>query len=70
VISAAPQEIIQFGDSKVIVPPITSSARASSRRTHREWISIISRAAAWEIQVLEELRANSGISHDQIIYNG
>ncbi len=68
VISAAPQEIIQSA-LEGIVPPDHTRFRYNDATGEVD--SIIRASAGWgKITVLEELRANLGISHDSIIYMG
>src|SRR5881275_1325325 len=70
VISAAPQEIIQSA-LEGIVPPDHIFGTRFRYNEAGEVDSIIRASAGWgKITVLEELRANLGISHDQIIYMG
>src|SRR5690349_6795983 len=71
VISAAPQEIIQSALEAIVPPDHIFGTRFRYSEATGEVDSIIRAAAGWgKITVLEELRANLGISHDQIIYMG
>jgi phosphoserine phosphatase len=71
VISAAPQEIIQSALEGIVPPDHIFGTRFRYNEATGEVDSIIRASAGWgKITVLEELRANLGISHDQIIYMG
>jgi phosphoserine phosphatase len=71
VISAAPQEIIQSALEGIVPPDHIFGTRFRYNETTGEVDSIIRASAGWgKITVLEELRANLGISHDHIIYMG
>jgi phosphoserine phosphatase len=71
VISAAPQEIIQSALEGIVPPDHIFGTRFRYNEATGEVDSIIRAAAGWgKITVLEELRANLGISHDHIIYMG
>jgi len=71
VISAAPQEIIQSALEGIVPPDHIFGTRFRYDKATGEVNSIIRAAAGWgKITVLEELRANLGISHDHIIYMG
>jgi len=71
VISAAPQEIIQSALEGIVPPDHIFGTRFRYNEATGEVDSIIRAAAGWgKISVLEELRANLGISHDHIIYMG
>ena len=71
VISAAPQEIIQSALEGIVPPDHIFGTRFRYNDATGEVDSIIRASAGWgKITVLEELRANLGISHDQIIYMG
>jgi predicted HAD superfamily phosphohydrolase len=71
VISAAPQEIIQSALEGIVPPDHIFGTRFRYNEATGEVESIIRAAAGWgKISVLEELRANLGISHDHIIYLG
>jgi phosphoserine phosphatase len=71
VISAAPQEIIQSALEGIVPPDHIFGTRFRYDEATGEVNSIIRAAAGWgKIAVLEELRANLGISHDRIIYMG
>jgi phosphoserine phosphatase len=71
VISAAPQEIVQSALEGIVPPDHIFGTRFRYDEATGEVNSIIRAAAGWgKITVLEELRANLGISHDHIIYMG
>jgi HAD superfamily phosphoserine phosphatase-like hydrolase len=71
VISAAPQEIVQSALEGIVPPDHIFGTRFRYNEATGEVNSIIRAAAGWgKITVLEELRANLGISHDHIIYIG
>jgi phosphoserine phosphatase len=71
VVSAAPQEIIQSALEGIVSPDHIFGTRFRYDEATGEVNSIIRAAAGWgKITVLEELRANLGISHDHIIYMG
>src|ERR1700719_4526688 len=71
VISAAPQEIIQSALEGIVPPDHIVGTRFRYNESTGEVDSIIRASAGWgKITVLEELRAQLGISHDQIIYMG
>src|SRR6202040_2077659 len=71
VISAAPQEIIQSALEGIVPRDHIFGTRFRYNDTTGEVDSIIRASAGWgKITVLEELRAQLGISHDQIIYMG
>jgi phosphoserine phosphatase len=71
VISAAPQEIIQSALEGILPPDHIFGTRFRFNEATGEVESIIRATAGWgKITVLEELRAELGISHDRIIYMG
>ena len=71
VISAAPQEIIQSALEGIVPPNHIFGTRFRFNEDTGEVDSIIRASAGWgKITVLEELRAELGISHDHIIYLG
>jgi 2-hydroxy-3-keto-5-methylthiopentenyl-1-phosphate phosphatase len=71
VISAAPQEIIQSALQGIVAPENIYGTRFRFNESTGEVDSIIRASAGWgKITVLEELRAQLGISHDHIIYMG
>jgi phosphoserine phosphatase len=71
VISAAPQEIIQSALEGIVAPDHIFGTRFRYNEKTGEVDSIIRASAGWgKITVLEELRGQLGISHDQIIYMG
>jgi 2-hydroxy-3-keto-5-methylthiopentenyl-1-phosphate phosphatase len=71
VISAAPQEIIESALEGIVPPDHIFGTRFRWNESTGEVESIIRASAGWgKITVLEELRAELGISHDHIIYMG
>ena len=71
VISAAPQEIIQSALEGIVPPEHIFGTRFRYNESTGEVESIIHASAGWgKITVLEEIRAQLGISHDHIIYMG
>jgi phosphoserine phosphatase len=71
VISAAPQEIIQSALDGIVPPDHIFGTRFRFNESTGEVESIIRASAGWgKITVLEELRAELGISQDHIIYMG
>jgi phosphoserine phosphatase len=71
VISAAPQEIIESALEGIVPADHIFGTRFRYKEATGEVDSIIRASAGWgKITVLEELRANLGISHDQVIYMG
>jgi phosphoserine phosphatase len=71
VISAAPQEIIQSALEGIVPPDHIFGTRFRFNESTGEVDSIIHASAGWgKITILEELRAELGISHDHIIYMG
>ncbi len=71
VISAAPQEIIQSALDGIVPRENIYGTRFRFNESTGEVESIIRATAGWgKITVLEELRAQLGISHDHIIYMG
>jgi phosphoserine phosphatase len=71
VISAAPQEIIQAALESIVPPEHIFGTRFRYNESTGEVESIIRASAGWgKITVLEEIRAQLGISHDHIIYMG
>jgi HAD superfamily phosphoserine phosphatase-like hydrolase len=71
VISAAPQEIIQAALEGIVPPEHIFGTRFRYNDSTGEVESIIRASAGWgKITVLEEIRAELGISHDHIIYMG
>src|SRR5258705_458212 len=71
VISAAPVEIIQSALEGIVPPDHIFGTRFRYNEATGEVDSIVRASAGWgKITVLEELRANLGISHDHIIYMG
>jgi len=71
VISAAPQEIIQSALEGIVPADHIFGTRFRFNEATGEVESIIRASAGWgKITVLEELRAQLGISHDHIIYMG
>jgi HAD superfamily phosphoserine phosphatase-like hydrolase len=71
VISAAPQEIIQSALEGIVPADHIFGTRFRFNESTGEVESILRATAGWgKITVLEELRAELGISHDHIIYMG
>jgi 3-deoxy-D-manno-octulosonate 8-phosphate phosphatase KdsC-like HAD superfamily phosphatase len=71
VISAAPQEIIESALEGIVPPDHIFGTRFRYNEASAEVDSIIRASAGWgKITVLEELRSNLSISHDQVIYMG
>jgi len=71
VISAAPQEIIESALEGIVPPEHIFGTRFRYNESTGEVESIIRASAGWgKITVLEEIRAQLGISHDHIIYMG
>jgi HAD superfamily phosphoserine phosphatase-like hydrolase len=71
VISASPQEIIQSALEGIVPGEHIFGTRFRFNEGTGEVESIIRATAGWgKITVLEELRAELGISHDRIIYMG
>ena len=71
VISAAPQEIIQSALEGIVPADHIFGTRFRFNESTGEVERIIRATAGWgKITVLEELRAQLGISHDHIIYMG
>jgi phosphoserine phosphatase len=71
VVSAAPQEIIQSALEGIVPPEHIFGTRFRYNESTGEVESIIRASAGWgKINVLEEIRAALGISHDHIIYMG
>ena len=71
VISAAPQEIIQSALDGIVPPERIFGTRFRYNEHTGEVDSIIRASAGWgKVSVLEELRAQLAISHDNIIYMG
>jgi phosphoserine phosphatase len=71
VISAAPREIIESALEGIVPPDHIFGTKFRYREATGEVESIVRASAGWgKITVLEELRAELGISHDHIIYMG
>src|SRR5246127_2318843 len=71
VISAAPQEIIVSALEGIVPPDHIFGTRFRYNDATGEVHSIIRASAGWgKVTVLEEIRAQLGISHDHIIYMG
>jgi HAD superfamily phosphoserine phosphatase-like hydrolase len=71
VISAAPQEIIQSALEGIVPAEQIFGTRFRYNESTGEVESIIRASAGWgKVTVLEEIRAQLGISHDHIIYMG
>jgi len=71
VISAAPQEIIQSALEGIVRPENIHGTRFYYDPGNGEVQAIVRASAGWgKVTVLEEIRAQLGISHDHIIYMG
>ena len=71
VISAAPQEIIQSALEGIVPPENIHGTKFYYDPGNGEVKAIVRASAGWgKITVLEELRAQLGISHDHIVYMG
>ena len=71
VISAAPQEIIQSALEGIVAPQNIHGTKFHYDPGNGEVQAIIRASAGWgKVTVLEEIRAQLGISHDHIIYMG
>ena len=71
VISAAPQEIIQSALEGIVPPENIHGTKFYYHPGNGEVHAIVRASAGWgKISVLEELRAQLGISHDHIVYMG
>ena len=71
VISAAPQEIIQSALEGIVPPENIHGTKFYYDPGSGEVNAIVRASAGWgKITVLEELRAQLGISHDHIVYMG
>ena len=71
VISAAPQEIIQSALAGIVPPENIHGTRFYYDPGSGEVKAIVRASAGWgKVTVLEEIRAQLGISHDHIIYMG
>src|SRR5215469_1173731 len=71
VISAAPQEIIQSALEGIVPPQNIHGTKFYYDPGNGEVNAIVRASAGWgKITVLEELRAQLGISHDHIVYMG
>jgi phosphoserine phosphatase len=71
VISAAPQEIIQSALEGIVPPENIHGTKFYYDPGNGEVKAIVRASAGWgKISVLEELRAQLGISHDHIVYMG
>jgi hydroxymethylpyrimidine pyrophosphatase-like HAD family hydrolase len=71
VISAAPQEIIQSALEGIVPPENIHGTKFYYDPGNGEVNAIVRASAGWgKITVLEELRAQLGISHDHIVYMG
>jgi len=71
VISAAPQEIIQSALEGIVPPENIHGTKFYYEPSNGEVKAIIRASAGWgKVTVLEEIRAQLGISHDHIVYMG
>jgi len=71
VISAAPQEIIQSALEGIVPPENIHGTKFYYDPENSEVKAIVRASAGWgKVTVLEEIRAQLGISHDHIIYMG
>ena len=71
VISAAPQEIIQSALEGVVAPENIHGTKFYYEPGNGEVKAIVRASAGWgKVTVLEEIRAQLGISHDHIVYMG
>ena len=71
VISAAPQEIIQSALEGIVRPENIHGTRFYYDPGNGEVQAIVRASAGWgKVTVLEEIRAQLGISHDHILYMG
>jgi 2-hydroxy-3-keto-5-methylthiopentenyl-1-phosphate phosphatase len=71
VISAAPQEIIQSALEGIVRPENIHGTNFYYDPSNGEVKAIVRASAGWgKVTVLEEIRAQLGISHDHIIYMG
>jgi len=71
VISAAPQEIIQSALEGIVAPENIHGTKFYYEPSNGEVKAIIRASAGWgKVTVLEEIRAQLGISHDHIVYMG
>jgi 2-hydroxy-3-keto-5-methylthiopentenyl-1-phosphate phosphatase len=71
VISAAPQEIIQSALEGIVAPGNIHGTKFYYEPGNGEVKAIVRASAGWgKVTVLEEIRAQLGISHDHIVYMG
>src|SRR5215467_6076660 len=71
VISAAPQEIIQSALEGIVPPENIHGTKFYYEPSNGEVKAIVRASAGWgKVTVLEEIRAQLGISHDHIAYMG
>ena len=71
VISAAPQEIIQSALEGIVPPENIHGTKFYYEPGNGEVKAIVRTSSGWgKVTVLEEIRAQLGISHDHIIYVG
>jgi 2-hydroxy-3-keto-5-methylthiopentenyl-1-phosphate phosphatase len=71
IISAAPQEIIQSALEGIVPPEHIHGTRFYYDPGDGEVRAIVRASAGWgKVTVLEEIRAQLGISHDHIVYMG
>jgi len=71
VVSAAPQEIIQSALDGIVPPENIHGTKFYYDPDNGEVKAIVRASAGWgKVTVLEEIRAQLGISHDHIVYMG
>src|SRR5437773_1221191 len=71
VISAAPREIIQSALEDIVPPENIHGTKFYYEPGNGEVKAIVRASAGWgKVTVLEEIRAQLGISHDHIVYMG
>jgi 2-hydroxy-3-keto-5-methylthiopentenyl-1-phosphate phosphatase len=71
VISAAPQEIIQSALEGIVAPENIHGTKFYYEPSNGEVKAIVRASAGWgKVTMLEEIRAQLGISHDHIVYMG
>src|SRR6266700_5156461 len=71
VISAAPPEIIQSALEGIVAPENIHGTKFYYEPSNGEVKAIVRASAGWgKVTVLEEIRAQLGISHDHIVYMG
>jgi len=71
VISAAPEEIIQSALEGIVPPENIHGTKFYYEPSNGEVKAIVRTSSGWgKVTVLEEIRAQLGISHDHIVYMG